>query len=125
MITGIVILGLRMFTGGKFFKDLAIKMIPVICVIVVKTIVEQITSKIVFLNRKSKILAVDVKVLITNIFNKAVLIFKLFYQNFRAFNIFLYFMFFFDCFMGLISAIIRLVKAVILAVVMMPSKILF
>ena len=35
---------------------------------------------------------------------------------------FLYFNFFFDCFMGVISAVTRLTKAVIIAILMLPSN---
>ena len=79
------------------------KLIPIISVLIIKAIINIVASKIVFLNRKSKIMALD---------------------NFRAFNVFLYFNFFYYCFLGWISAIIRLIKSVILAVLMMPSKII-
>ena len=74
-------------------------LVPFIAVLIVKTLVNKYTAKYIFLNRRSKILALE---------------------NFRAFNVFLYFSFFFDCFMGLISAIIRLIKAIVAAIVMMP-----
>ena len=72
---------------------------PFVTVLLIKTLVNKYTAKYVFLNRKSKILALE---------------------NFRAFNVFLYFSFFYDCFMGLLSAIIRLNKAIIAAIIMMP-----
>jgi hypothetical protein len=89
-----------MFTADKIFGQILLKAVPVICVIVMKQFITRIASRVIFLNRKSTILAID---------------------NFRAFNIFLYFNFFFDCFMGVVSAIIRLVKSVVLNIVMMPS----
>lgn len=100
VIVGFVILLLRMFTADKIFGQILLKAVPVICVIVMKQFITRIASRVIFLNRKSTILAID---------------------NFRAFNIFLYFNFFFDCFMGVVSAIIRLVKSVVLNIVMMPS----
>lgn len=82
-------------TYGLIVKTL----FPFIIVLLIKLLINKFTAKYIFLNRKSKILALE---------------------NFRAFNVFLYFSFFFDCFMGLISAIIRLTKAIIAAIIMMP-----
>ena len=92
-----------MFVGDNFFRDLALKVVPAITVLVFKKIVNLIATKFVFLYKGSKILALD---------------------NFRAFNIFLYFNFFYDIFMGYISAVIRLIKAVAAGVFMMPSLLL-
>jgi len=99
-IVGIAILFLRMFAGDIFFGDLALKLVPIICALIVKQIVNRVASRIIFLNRKSKILALD---------------------NFRAYNIFLYFNFFFDCFMGVVSALIRLGLSIGIALIMIPS----
>jgi len=93
-----------MFVGDNFFRDLALKIVPAVTVVVFKKIVNVISTKFVFLNKGSKILALD---------------------NFRAFNIFLYFNFFYDIFMGYISAVIRLIKAVVAGLFMMPSMYLF
>jgi hypothetical protein len=76
-----------------------LKMVPVISVITVKFIFNFIMTRFVFLRRGTKILALD---------------------NFRAFNVFLYFNFFFDYFMGILSAITRLLKAVVFSIIMMP-----
>ena len=86
---------------AKFWTDLLLKLVPIVVAILIKQIVSKVSTRFIFLNRKSKILAVE---------------------NFRAFNVFVYFNFFFDCFMGYISAIIRLIKAVVIAVFMLPSK---
>lgn len=87
VIVGVVILGLRMFVGEAIFGQFLLKLVPVICVVAVKTIfINKFLTSYVFLYRKSKILALN---------------------NFRAFNVFLYFNFYFDCFMGIISAVIR------------------
>ena len=99
---GLVILSIRVFFPSTFWLNILKKPItPTIIAIVIKQIVKNIASQLVFLNRNSKILAID---------------------NFRAFNVFLYFNFFFDCFMGAISAIIRLIKAVFIAILMLPSE---
>ena len=103
-IIGAVILLIRIFIGDKFFTDVLLKMVKVIVTIVIKKIVNIIATRFVFLDRKTNILALD---------------------NFRAFNIFLYFNFYFDCFLGVISAVIRLIKALVLSLLMMPSKFLF
>ena len=60
---------------------------------------ELMASEIIFLQRRTRILAVD---------------------NFRSFNIFLYFNFFYDCFMGILSAILRILFALFASVFMMP-----
>ena len=74
---------------------------PFIVAILAKGLVNKVAARFIFLNRKSKVLAVE---------------------NFRAFNVFVYFNFFFDCFMGYISAIIRLLIAMVVAIFMIPSK---
>ena len=99
---GLVILSIRVFFPSTFWLNILKKPItPTIIAIVIKQIINKIASQLVFLNRNSKILAID---------------------NFRAFNVFLYFNFFFDCFMGAVSAIIRLIKAVFIAILMLPSE---
>jgi hypothetical protein len=97
---GAVILLMRLFLASSFWLNLIVRLIPVFVVIVIKFIVKLIFTQFIFLNRSSKILAI---------------------KNFRAFNIFLYFNFFFDCFMGAISAVIRLAKALVIAILMLPS----
>ncbi len=64
---GFIILLLRIFAGDLFFEKIALKLLPVFITLITKQIVNTIASQIVFLNRTSKILALD---------------------NFRAFNIF-------------------------------------
>lgn len=101
VLIGIVILILRLFIGDAIFWQILLRLVPVISVILVKMIINKIATNYLFLCRNSKILALN---------------------NFRAFNVFLYFNFYFDCFMGIISAIIRLIQTVIIAILMMPSK---
>ncbi len=101
VLIGVVIIILRIFVGDALFGQLLLKIVPAITVIIFKRVLNIVTTRIVFLNRKSKILALD---------------------NFRAFNVFLYFNFYFDCFMGVISAIIRLVRALLISIFMLPSK---
>ena len=98
---GVVILLMRIFLPANFWLNLLVQLIPVFVVILIKFIVQLSFTQFIFLNRSSKILAIN---------------------NFRAFNVFLYFNFFFDCFMGAISAVIRLVKALLIAIFMLPSK---
>ena len=99
LIIGIAIIILRASIGDKIFLKFFLKLVPTFCAITFKLVVNFITARIIFLRRDTRLLAID---------------------NFRAFNVFLYFNFFFDCFLGFISAIIRLVKSSIAAVVMMP-----
>jgi hypothetical protein len=101
LVVGLVILSIRLFFSPKIWLDLFLKIVPVLTAIIIKMIINKIASQFIFLNRNSKILALD---------------------NFRAYNVFLYFNFFFDSFMGFFSAIIRLIKAVIIAMLMLPSN---
>ena len=98
-----VILFMRLFLSTDIWRHLFFVILPVVVVLIFKQLINDICSRFIFLNRKSKLLAID---------------------NFRAFNIFLYFNFYFDCFMGFISAFIRLIKAVVSALMMLPSKLL-
>ena len=98
VLIGFVILVLRYSAGSAIFLNIFLKILPVIVVLLVKKIIYFFTTRI-FLKKNTKILALD---------------------NFRAFNVFLYFNFFFDFFIGIISALIRLVQAVIFSILMMP-----
>jgi len=100
-LIGFSILLLRIFVGDIFFWNIFLKLLPVIITLIIKQLINRVASRFIFLNRSSKILALD---------------------NFRAFNIFLYFNFYFDCFMGIISAVIRLIISVLVALFMIPSK---
>jgi hypothetical protein len=104
VFVGVVVLVLRLFVDSGFWIELVLKLVPVVVVLVARFVFMQVMSGFVFLNRSAAILAID---------------------NFRAFNVFLYFNFFFDIFLGFLSAIVRLVKSGLLAVFMMPSKSLF
>jgi hypothetical protein len=100
LLIGLIIVSMGFFSGHRVFGYVMEKLVPVITVVVIKSIVNYIASTYVFLDRNSKILALN---------------------NFRAYNVFLYFNFFLDCFMGIISAIIRLIKSIVVAIIMMPS----
>ena len=95
---------MKYYMSGGIFGTIALKALPIVTVIFAKKIVNKYTAKYAFLNRESKLLALN---------------------NFRAFNVFLFFNFFFDCFMGFINAILRLFKATFFAIIMMPSNFKF
>ena len=101
VIAGLVVLVVRIITLDKIWELIGKLLIPTVCSLVVKQVVYKIASKYIFLIRKSKILALN---------------------NFRAYNIFTYFTFFLDLFLGILSAIIRLGKSVVFAILMMPSN---
>ena len=101
VIIGILILSIRLFIGDQFFFDMALKLVPPLTVFLFHLLVYFLGAKLSFTLKTSKILALN---------------------NFRAFNIFLYFNFYFDCFMGFISSIVRLIKAITAAIFFMPSK---
>jgi hypothetical protein len=100
VLLAIVIVLLRIFVSFQLFLAIFLALIPAFTVLIFKQVVNFAASRFLFLNRESQLLAL---------------------KNFRAFNIFLYFNFYLDCFMGLISAVIRLVQAVAISVFMMPS----
>ena len=99
VLIGLLIIIMRTSIGDQIFLNIFLKIIPVITIILVKQVVNVVAARFVFLRRDTKILALD---------------------NFRAFNVFLYFNFFFDCFTGIISAVIRVFKTVIVCILMMP-----
>jgi hypothetical protein len=76
-------------------KSVLILLVPVI----VKKIIEFFAAEIIFINKTSRILAIN---------------------NFRAYNVFLYFNFFYDCFMGFISALLRIFIALLASIFYMP-----
>ena len=98
---GVALVIMRIFIGDSIYIEILLWLLPIITVIVVKFILNKIATEYWFLFQKSKILALN---------------------NFRAFNVFLYFNFYFDCFMGIISAVIRLIQSLVIAILMMPSK---
>jgi hypothetical protein len=102
IVVGLVIFAIRLFIGDSFITNTIIvnKVVPVVVVLIAKMILKKIAVKC-FVRHDTNILALD---------------------NFRAYNIYLYFVFFFDCFLGTLSAVIRLVKALIASVFMMSSK---
>ena len=104
VILGLIIMGIRMFAGDAFFYRIFLFALPPITVVIVTFLINTFITKRVFVVKDSKILGID---------------------NFRAFNIYLYFYFYYDVFMGFLSSIIRLLKAVAANVFMMPSKIFF
>jgi hypothetical protein len=60
VIIGLLILFARFFIGdAKFWTQLLLKLLPVICVIIAKFLITKIAAEYVFLNKKSSILAID------------------------------------------------------------------
>ena len=98
VIIAICILILRVFVNQyvwtiiKFF-------FPIICTLLVKQISNFLTSEVIFLKKGTKILAID---------------------NFRALNVFLYFNFFFDCLIGALDALKRVLITIVASIIMMP-----
>jgi hypothetical protein len=99
ILVSLTIILLYFFVGGKSFVSIILKIVPAVVAIILRTAITKVVSRTVFLNSKSKILAVD---------------------NFRAYTLFLYFNYFFDCFMGVVSAVSRILKSAIVGLLMMP-----
>lgn len=76
-----------------------LKILPIIVVFIVKFVFNYICSKFIFLQERGKFLALD---------------------NFRAYSIFLYVTFFFDCFVGVIAALLRLIIGLLGSLLYMP-----
>jgi hypothetical protein len=72
--------------------------IPFILVLLIEIIRDKIIKK-VFLVPNTRILALD---------------------NFKIYNISLFISFIFDCFMGFVSAIFRMIKSSLISIIMMP-----
>lgn len=73
--------------------------LPVLVIFVIKLIFDYICSKFIFLQGRGKYLALD---------------------NYRAYSIFVYVTFFFDCFSGYITALLRLVVGFVGSLLFMP-----
>jgi hypothetical protein len=98
VLLGIIIIIVKSSFGNYAFLRTFLILLPILLVAIFKRVIYQITKwrNIVFLQKNTKIRALD---------------------NFRAFNILL----FFDCFiLGIIEALIRLVKVVIFLILYMP-----
>ena len=87
------------FATWQQVLNVFLKILPIIVVFVVKMIVNLVCSKFIFLQENGKYLALD---------------------NYRAFSIYLYVTFFFDCFVGTIAALIRFVIGFVGALLFMP-----
>ena len=84
---------------GELYKEIFLFILPIIVPILFKMIINFIMSKFVFLQERGKYLALD---------------------NFRAYSIYLYVTFFYDCLIGTIAALIRFVLGIIGSVFFMP-----
>ena len=96
--------GLRHMASFETVKSVFFILLPFVSGYIVLNTTTSIFAKYIFLQRDSKILALN---------------------NFRSFNVFTYFYFYHDCLMGYFSAILRIVSTVIASILMMPSKLLF
>lgn len=87
----------------KYLSDqilrLFLKILPVLVIFIIKFIFDFVCSRFVFLQERGKYLALD---------------------NYRAYSIFVYVTFFFDCFSGYITALLRLVIGLIGSLLFMP-----
>jgi hypothetical protein len=76
-----------------------LKLVPVFVVLIIKILFNFFFSKFVFLQERGRHLAVD---------------------NYRAYSIFLYIMFYFDCFVGAINAFVRMLVGLLASIFFMP-----
>ena len=83
----------------KVIEQVVLKLVPIIVVFIVKFIFNLIWAKFIFLQEKGKYLAID---------------------NYRAYAVFSYVVFFFDCFVGIINAVIRFVIGFLGSLFFMP-----
>ncbi len=80
-------------------KKLILKIVPVLTVLILKLVFNFICSKFFFLQQRGNVLALD---------------------NFRAYSIFVYVTFFFDCFVGTINGLVRLGLGLLGSLLFMP-----
>ena len=95
----LIIYYVAQFATGQQIFDAFLKIIPIIVIFIVKLIFNYICSRYIFLQGKAEYLALD---------------------NYRAYSIFLYVTFFFDCFVGVIAAFVRFVIGILGALFFMP-----
>ena len=99
---GFVILIVKIFFNELFGEESNLwGLLSIVGAIFLKIAENFIAAKHIFTLRNSKKLALD---------------------NFRAFNVFIFFNLFFDCFMGFLNAMLRVVLAVLASIFFMPSK---
>ena len=99
LFIGMIIIAMRMFIGDIIFSQLLLTLVPVLVVFLFTKLITFMCTSYFFLVPKTRILALN---------------------NTRAYNIFLFFNLFFDCFMGFLSAIGRIITSSIFAIFMMP-----
>jgi hypothetical protein len=87
------------FVSWSQVRDFILRLVPIITVIIVKFVFNFICSKFFFLQQRGNVLALD---------------------NFRAYSIFVYVTFFFDCFVGTVKAFIRLLLGLLGSLFFMP-----
>ncbi|CAF0809485.1 unnamed protein product [Brachionus calyciflorus] len=95
----IVIYYLVQFSTWEDISPILLKLVPILVVFVVKFIFNFVCSRFIFLQERSKVLALD---------------------NFRAYSVFVYVTFFFDCFVGAINALVRLILGILGSLFFMP-----
>jgi hypothetical protein len=76
-----------------------LKLVPILVVLIIKILFNFFFSKFVFLQERGKHLAVD---------------------NYRAYSVFLYVLFFFDCFVGALNAFVRMIIGLLASIFFMP-----
>lgn len=84
---------------GQQVLDAFLFILPFLLIFIIKFIGNLIFSRFVFLQEYGKLLALN---------------------NSRLYIFYLYFVFFFDCFFGVVSAIIRIIKSLIASIFFMP-----
>ena len=111
LLNGFVFINFFIFTIGiltyylfllgwlNWTRRLLLELVPVFVVLVVKRVFSFLCCKFLFLQKRAEFLALD---------------------NFRAYSIFVFIAFFFDCIIGAISAFIRLLVGVLGSLFFMP-----
>jgi len=88
----LIIYYVAQYATGQQILDTFLKILPIIVIFIVKFIFNYVCSRFIFLQDKAEYLALD---------------------NYRAYSIFLYVTFFFDCFVGVIAAFVRFVIGIL------------
>jgi hypothetical protein len=86
-------------SSTKSIRLFLLKLFPIFTILIAKKISDRITSNYFFLEGRGKYLAL---------------------RNFRGYSLFVYSTFFFDCFVGTIDAVVRLIIGFLVSVLFMP-----
>ncbi len=100
VVLGLALYSAKLWLGNMFFHYAIYLVLPILTVYIFKYLINKLSYKL-FVKTHGKLIGLN---------------------NFRAYNVFLYFMFFFDLILGFLNGFTRLIKTMLVSIIMMPSK---